>query len=76
MRGGESTSLLVFADITNPYRSMAVMLAEVISVAFDKTFAIEHQPSEWSKNSSECCDWISNFVPYVLHVTSSSRRSR
>src|SRR5687767_13401495 len=27
---------LVFADISNPYRSMPVMVAEVISVAFEK----------------------------------------
>src|ERR687898_390418 len=34
-RTGRGPSL-VFADISNPYRSMPVMLAEVISVAFEK----------------------------------------
>src|SRR3990172_6125761 len=33
-------------------------------------------PASWSTNISECCDGISNFLPQVLHVTSSSRRSR
>src|SRR5439155_11841103 len=34
------------------------------------------RPAIWSTNIRECCDWISNFLPQVLHVTSSSRRSR
>src|SRR5438876_320994 len=28
-------------------------------------------PTSWSTNISECCDGISNFLPHVLHVTSS-----
>jgi hypothetical protein len=34
------------------------------------------RPASWSTNIRECCDGISNFFPHVLHVTSSSRRSR
>lgn len=33
-------------------------------------------PASWSTNMSDCCDGISKRLPQVLHVTSSSRRSR
>src|SRR5687768_2802728 len=46
-RTGRGPSL-VFADISNPYRSMPVMLAEVISVAFEKALQYSTIASAWS----------------------------